>query len=63
MSSLSQEELYDDALRRLLGEELAAICRLSLEERIEIIAEQQRAFDTPRDLVWPAEGYTGPDLP
>lgn len=63
MSNLSQEELYDDALRRLLGEELAAICRLPLEERIEIIAEHLRAFDTRRDLVWPAEGYTGPDLP
>lgn len=63
MTWLSQEELYNEALRRLLGEELAAICRLPLAERLEVIAEQQRQFDTPRDLVWPAEGYTGPELP
>ena len=47
----------------LLGEELAAICNLPYEERLQVIDEFQRHFDTPKDLVWPAEGYTGPDLP
>jgi hypothetical protein len=50
-------------LRKSFGEELAAICNLPYEERVKAIDDFQRNFDTPHDLVWPAEGYTGPDLP
>lgn len=57
------KEQYQELLRKTFGEELAAICNLPYEERIKAIAERQRNFDTPHDLVWPAEGYTGPDLP
>jgi hypothetical protein len=57
------EEAYQEVLRRTLGEELAAICNLPYPERIQAIAEYQQNFETPHDKVWPAEGYTGPDLP
>jgi len=60
---LISEEEYQETLRKTFGEELAAICNLPYEERVRVIAEYQRNFDTPKDLVWPAEGYTGPDLP
>jgi hypothetical protein len=60
---LISEEEYQEDLRRALGEELAEICNLPYEERIQAIDDYQRNFDTPKDLVWPAEGYTGPDLP
>lgn len=36
---------------------------LPYDERIKAIAEYQQNFETPHDRVWPAEGYTGPDLP
>jgi 2-C-methyl-D-erythritol 4-phosphate cytidylyltransferase len=60
---LITEARYQEVLRQALGEELAAICNLPYEERLKAIADQQNSFDTPRDKVWPAEGYTGPDLP
>ena len=56
-------ERYQELLRKTLGEELAAICNLPYEERIKAIADNQQNSDTPHDRVWPAEGYTGPDLP
>ena len=60
---LISEEAYQKILRKAFGEELAAICNLPYEERIEAIAEYQQNFETPNDKIWPAEGYTGPDLP
>jgi cytochrome c peroxidase len=57
------EALYQELLRKSFGEELAAICNLPYEERVRAVEEFQQKFDTPHDLVWPAEGYTGPDLP
>jgi hypothetical protein len=60
---LLTEEQYQETLRKTLGEEWAAICNLPYEKRLQVIDEFQRHFDTPKDLVWPAEGYTGPDLP
>ena len=60
---LISEEDYQEVLRRSFGEEMAAICNLPYEQRVKAIAENLEQFDTPRDLVWPAEGYTGPDLP
>ena len=61
--SVISEEQYQEILRKSLGEEWAAICNLPYEERLKAIADYQNRFDTPRDLVWPCEGYTGPDLP
>jgi len=61
--SLLTEEQYQETLRKTLGEEWAAICNLPYEERLQVIDDFQRHFDTPKDLVWPAEGYTGLDLP
>ena len=60
---LISEELYQELLRKAFGEELAAICNLPYDERVKAIDDFQRNFDTPHDAVWPAEGYTGPDLP
>jgi len=60
---LISEALYQELLRKSFGEELAALCNLPYEERVKAIDDFQRNFDTPHDLVWPAEGYTGPDLP
>jgi hypothetical protein len=60
---IMSEEAYQEILRRTLGEELAAQCNLPYPERVKSIAEEQRLFDTPQDEIWPAEGYTGPDLP
>lgn len=57
------KERYQELLRKTLGEELAAICNLPYDERIKAIGEYQQNFETPHDRVWPAEGYTGPDLP
>ena len=63
MESIISDERYQEVLRRDLGEEWAAISNLPYEERLKAIADYQQTFDTPRDRVWPAEGYTGPDLP
>jgi len=60
---LLTEEQYQETLRKTLGEKWAAICNLPYEERLQVIDDFQRHFDTQKDLVWPAEGYTGPDLP
>ncbi len=60
---LISEEDYQEVLHKSFGEEMAAICNLPYEQRVKAIAENQQQFDTPHDLVWPAEGYTGPDLP
>jgi hypothetical protein len=60
---LISEERYQQVLRKNFGEELAAISNLPYEERLAAIADFQNNFDTPHDKVWPAEGYTGPDLP
>ena len=60
---LVTEEEYQRMLRESLGDELAVLCNLPYEERIKAIADFQNNFDTPHDKVWPAEGYTGPDLP
>lgn len=57
------EKYYQELLIKAFGEEQAAICNLPYEEMCAAIDEQQAHFDTPKDLVWPAEGYTGPDLP
>jgi len=57
------KEEYQRALRESLGEELAAISNLPFRERIKAISELQKNRETPHDKVWPAEGYTGPDLP
>jgi len=48
---------------RLLGEEQARINRLPEAQFLAWIDQAQREADTPSDLVWPAEGYTGPQLP
>jgi hypothetical protein len=63
IESIISAERYQELLRISLGEELAAICNLPYEERLEAVADFQENFDTPHDRVWPAEGYTGPDLP
>jgi hypothetical protein len=63
IESIISAEGYQELLRSSLGEELAAICNLPYEERLEAVADFQENFDTPHDRVWPAEGYTGPDLP
>jgi predicted house-cleaning noncanonical NTP pyrophosphatase (MazG superfamily) len=63
LESIVSDEEYQELLRRSLGEEMAAICNLPYAERLEAIADFQENFDTPNDRVWPAEGYTGPDLP
>ena len=63
LGSIISEERYQDLLRKEFGEERAVICCSPYEERLKIIANYQQNFDTPRDSVWPAEGYTGPDLP
>lgn len=60
---LISEQEYQEILRKTFGEELAALCNLPHEELLKAIAEAQAQFDTPHDLIWPAEGYTGPDLP
>jgi cytochrome c peroxidase len=60
---LINKEDYQRELREVFGEELAAICNLPYEQRVKAIADQQNNFDTPHDKIWPAEGYTGPDLP
>jgi hypothetical protein len=60
---LITENEYQEDLRKALGEELAAICNLPYRQRLQAIDDYQRHFDTPKDHVWPAEGYTGPDLP
>jgi len=63
IESIVSEERYQELLKTALGEEWAAISNLPYEERVAAIADYQENFDTPRDLVWPAEGYAGPDLP
>ena len=60
---LITEEEYQESLRKTFGEELAFTCNLPYEQRLQVIREFQRNFDTPKDVVWTAEGYTGPDLP
>ena len=45
---LLTEEQYQETLRKTLGEELAAICNLRYEERLQAIDEFQRHFDTPK---------------
>ena len=61
--SIISDERYQGLLRRDLGEEWAALCNLPYKDRLREIADYQQNFDTPRDCVWPAEGYTGLDLP
>lgn len=48
---------------QLFGEDQARINRLPKAEFLAWIDQAQREADTPSDLVWPAEGYTGPQLP
>lgn len=63
IADIVSDERYQELLREALGEEWAAISNLPYEERLHVIADFQENFDTPRDRVWPAEGYAGPDLP
>jgi hypothetical protein len=60
---IMSEEAYHEIVRQTPGEELAAQCNLPYAECIKAIDQEQRLFDTPQDEIWPAEGYTGPDLP
>ena len=57
------EERYQEVLRKNFGEEMAGFSNLPYEERLVAIADFQNNFDTLHDKIWPAEGYTGPDLP
>lgn len=57
------EERYQELLRKSLGDEWAAISNLPEDELQRAVADYRNAHDTPSDIIWPSEGYTGPDLP
>jgi len=48
---LLTEEQYQETLRKTLGEKWAAICNLPYEERLQVIDDFQRHFDTQKELL------------
>lgn len=50
---IEQSQAYRDILISIVGEEMAEINLLPLEDRIQIWLEMCETFDSPEDIYWP----------